>query len=98
LATFVLFIAVISRSFGRIGTARKLVQGNRNEEWLLWCLGAAVFAHVVVFFGIDYFDQMEFAWLALLAMISLTVSQAKRFPSRSIQKATALRVTRVALP
>ena len=70
LATLMLFIAIISRSFAGIGTARKLVAGDRNEEWLLWCLGAAVFAHVVAYFGIGYFDQMQVAWFVLLAIVS----------------------------
>ena len=73
LVTFVLFISIISRGFGRLGTARKSVEGNRADEWFLWCLGAAFFAHIVVYFGIDYFDQMEFAWLALLTFISAAV-------------------------
>ncbi len=78
LLTLGLFIAVISRCFGRLGTERKAVAGNRSAEWFLWCLGAALFAHLVVFVGIDYFDQMLFAWLALLAMISTSVSAANR--------------------
>jgi hypothetical protein len=87
LITFALFIAIISKCFGRIGTARKRVEGDRGEEWFLWCLGSAVFAHVVVYFGIDYFDQMEFAWLALLVMISMSVGRAMGAPSRQQVKA-----------
>jgi hypothetical protein len=70
LIAFVLFIALLSKAFGMIGDARKLVSGNSKEEWFVWCVGAAMFAHLVAYFGIDYFDQMQFAWLALLAMIS----------------------------
>ena len=73
LLAFVLFVSIISRAFSRIGTARKLAEGNRSEEWFLWCLGAAVFSHVVSYFGIGYFDQMQFAWFALLAIISVAV-------------------------
>jgi hypothetical protein len=69
----VLFILIISRGFSRLGTARKLVEGNRSQEWFLWCLGASLFSHVVGFFGVKYFDQMQFAWFALLAMISVAV-------------------------
>ncbi|HEY7337742.1 MAG TPA: hypothetical protein VH639_22810 [Bryobacteraceae bacterium] len=69
LLTVCLFIGIISRSFGRIGSARKAVEGDRKEEWLLWCLGCSIFAHVVAYFGIGYFDQMQFAWFALLAII-----------------------------
>ena len=74
LLTFVLFIVLLSRCFGRLGATRRLVEGNRNEEWVRWCLGAALFAFITGFFGIDMFDQLEFAWVALLAMISMTVS------------------------
>jgi hypothetical protein len=77
LLTFVLFIALISKCLGWLGTKRKIVAGYRSEEWILWCLGSAMFAHLVVFIGIDYFDQMLFAWFALLAIISMSVSTAK---------------------
>jgi hypothetical protein len=93
LSTFVLFIAMISKCFGKIGTARKSVEGSRTEEWFLWCLGASMFAHLVVFFGIDYFDQMEFAWFALLAMISMAVTAAKRLPSPKARQALTPELT-----
>jgi hypothetical protein len=80
LATLACFIAIICRSFAGIGTARKLVAGNHKEEWFLWCLGAALFAHVVAYFGIGYFDQMQFAWFALLAIICVAVSETMRSP------------------
>ena len=44
LLTLVFYIAIFSRSFGAIGTARKQVNGDRGQEWLLWCLGSALFA------------------------------------------------------
>ena len=40
LLTLVCYIAIFSRSFGAIGTARKQVNGDRGQEWLLWCLGS----------------------------------------------------------
>ena len=67
---FWFFIAVIARSFGRLGKARKAVEGDRKQEWVMWLLGAAVFANVIAFFGITYWDQTEVCWYALLAMIS----------------------------
>ena len=69
-AAFVLFIVVITRCFGRIGTARKLVDGDREQEFFFWLLGAALFTHIVAFFGISYTDNIQFYWLAVLAMIS----------------------------
>jgi len=82
LISFVLFIALVSRAFGMIGNARKRASGNRKEEWFIWCIGAAMFAHVVAYFGIDYFDQMQFAWLALLAMISALSVEAVPFETK----------------
>jgi hypothetical protein len=74
LATLVFFIAIIFYSFRELGTTRKYVSGDKGYEWLLWCLGASLFAHVMGYFGIGYFDQMQVVWFALLAMISATTT------------------------
>lgn len=71
LAALIFFILVISRSFGRLGTARKRA-ATKRQEWTLWLLGAALFANVVSFFGVNYFDQVRVAWFALLSMICAT--------------------------
>ena len=76
LLTLVLFISVISRAFGRLGTARKAVEGDVKAEWFLWCLCAAVLSHVVAYFGIGYYDQIQVAWYALLAIVSAAVLEA----------------------
>ena len=68
LAALVFYILVISRTFGRLGDARKRAQ-NKKQEWLFWFLGSAIFANVVAFFGVNYFDQSRIAWFALLAMV-----------------------------
>ena len=80
LITFVLVIAVISRSFSGLGDARKLVEHKRNEAWYFWCLGAALFSNLVAFFGMSYFDQMQFAWYSLLAIISVSVYETGSSP------------------
>jgi hypothetical protein len=48
-----------------------------------------MFAHVVAYFGIDYFDQIEFAWLAFLAIIPVAVFEAMRAPAPQAQEALA---------
>lgn len=70
LVAFILFIAMISVCFARLGNARKAMEGDTKREWLFWLLGAALFAHVVAFFGVNYFDQTKYVWFLLLAMIS----------------------------
>jgi hypothetical protein len=41
-------------------------------------LGASLFANVVAFFGISYFDQTIVAWYALLAMIYAATISVRR--------------------
>src|SRR5438309_1844400 len=71
---FALFLAMISFCFSRIGKARKAVEGDRAKEWYFWFLGAALFANVVGFFGVSYFDQTKVMWFALLAVICTATS------------------------
>lgn len=66
--TFVFFVLVISKAFGRIGRARKLVEGDKDQEWYFWLLGVTLFTHVVSYFGITYQDQTKFSWCAFLAI------------------------------
>ena len=70
LATFVCFVAMVSIGFSWIGKARKAVEGDRKQEWIVWLLGVTLFSHVVAFFGISYWDQTRVSWYALFAMIS----------------------------
>ena len=70
LATLICFVLLVSRNFGRIGNARKLVDDEPKKQWLFWLLGVALFSHVVSFFGISFNDQSEYAWYALLAIIA----------------------------
>lgn len=78
LAALVLFIAILSRSFGGLGTARKLVEGNKNEEWFLWCLGAALFSTFVSFFGCSFMAQMQMQLFAFIAMICVAIYEARQ--------------------
>jgi hypothetical protein len=70
LVAFVFFIVVIGRCYKRIGATRKLFSKRETDEWLVWFLGAALFANLAAFFGADYFDQSKLSWFLLLAMIS----------------------------
>jgi hypothetical protein len=70
IATLILFILMVAWSFKRIGIERKRAEPNRQSEWLQWTLGSVLFAHMVAFFGADYFDQTKFWWFAFLAMVS----------------------------
>jgi hypothetical protein len=89
LATFICFIALISKSFGRIGDARKAVRGDRKQEWFLWCLGAALVSHIGAFFGISYFDHTQISWFALLIMINVVTAARLKRTAKKPQAALA---------
>ena len=70
LMTLILFIAIIVFSFRGLGRAIQTTKDDPGRRRLAWGLGAALFAHVVTFVGISYWDQMILIWYLLLAMIS----------------------------
>ena len=85
LLTLVCFIAIFSRSFGAIGRARRQVSVDREQEFLLWCLGADLFANVVAFFGINYMAQLLMSLFPLLACISVATFEARHATVRLMQ-------------
>lgn len=69
LVTFILFVTLIVICFKRLGNARRGIEGDKIQEWFYWLLGTALFAHVVAFFGIAYFDQTRMVWFVTLSII-----------------------------
>lgn len=69
LIALVLFILMIASAYSRIGKARRIVT-TQKQQWYFWFLGCALFANLVAFFGVNYYDQLKVSWFALLAMIS----------------------------
>jgi len=70
LATFICFVLIIARTFGKIGKARKLVESDRKQEWYMWLLAVTLLTHCVCFFGITYFDTTKIVWFAFLAIVT----------------------------
>jgi hypothetical protein len=97
LLTLVCFLAIISRSFSRLGKMRWRVEGDRKEEWLFWCLCAVMVAHIFAFFGISYFDQTRVWWWAFLAMISAATVGLKAKKKPQAQEEPSLVVDGVAV-
>lgn len=96
LITLILFIAVIVYGFKKLGIARNALEGNLKTDQLLWVLGCVLFANVVTFFGVGYFDQTMFAWLTLLAMISAATAFAGEVPV--VQPETLANFARAGFP
>jgi hypothetical protein len=79
LLPFILLLAVLVYGFKYVGRARRAAGGDKPRTLFIWALGSALFANVVAFFGISYFDQTMVAWYFLLAAISVgTAVRAKK--------------------
>jgi hypothetical protein len=78
LLTLIFYLAIFKVSFSSIGTARRLVAGIREQEWLLWCLGSSLFATVVAHFGINYMAQLIMGFFPLVASIFVATSEARQ--------------------
>jgi len=71
LLSLIIFITIFVRSFRYLGLAMRKVRGIALDvELFLWALGATLYATMVNFFSVSYFDQIDVIWYLLLAMIS----------------------------
>lgn len=77
LIPFLLFLATLVYGFKYLGNARKRMANDRRSAMFVWALGAGLFANVVSFFGISYFDQTIVVWYGLLAAISAVALSAR---------------------
>lgn len=77
LLALICYVAIFVRGFSALGTARKLVNGDRGQEWLLWCLGSTLFATVVAHFGINYMAQLIMGFFPLVVCINVATTEAK---------------------
>ena len=85
LVPLLLFLAIIVLGFKYVGGARRSCAGDRKEEMFIWGVGASMFANVVAFFGISYFDQTIIAWYALLAMISAMAFSVRKVTAKKTE-------------
>ena len=70
-----LFIFIIIKCFQGLGNAQELDLSEPIwNRFCLWCIGVALFTHVVAFFSISYFDQIIAFWYILIAIISAIVN------------------------
>jgi hypothetical protein len=80
LICLVCFIAMIVVCFRKLFAARKAVAEDKRKEWLYWLFDASLFAQIMVYFGISYYDQMSVVWYSLLVMIWTITLQASSVP------------------
>lgn len=81
-----LFIAVIVACFGIIGRIIKARTLDRNDQLMVWSLGASLFTHSMMFLVVSYFGQIVMLWNLVLGLI---VSMASIYLSRAKEDAAA---------
>src|SRR5205807_9208175 len=75
LLALLLFIVIIVRAYRSLGCALAEVRSESGKnEWILWCLGATLFGHLMNFFSVSYFDQMHVVWWGFLGIVSSVTS------------------------
>ena len=78
LIPLVALVAMLVYGFKYAGRARRFYAGDRRQERFIWAISAALFANVVAFMGVSYFDQTIVPWYAVLAIISTVTVAARR--------------------
>jgi hypothetical protein len=81
-------LAILVYGFKYVGKARRFYEGNHKQEHFLWAIGASLFANVIAFMGISYFDQTIVPWYALVAIISAVRLAARK--GRPVTEAVAI--------
>jgi hypothetical protein len=64
----VLFVGILVVAFRTLGGVLKRSDLRRGPKQFAWCLGSSLFAAMVAFLGISFFDQSIVIWYALLSM------------------------------
>jgi len=77
-------MAILVYGFKYLGRARRIVR-EKKQKVFLWVLGASLFANVISFFGISYWDQTLVVWYGLLAAISAAVVIRSDSPTISLK-------------
>jgi hypothetical protein len=58
LPLIVLFIAIVAKGFSFVGQSlRNKIDLPHKSRYMVWALGASLFAHATAFLGVSYFDQ-----------------------------------------
>lgn len=79
LPLMLLFIAILAKSFASVGRAVK----DNAQPFLVWTLGASLFAHAMAFLGVSFFDQsILFPYMLLACIASCSPQALKQLKTR----------------
>ncbi len=83
LLALILFVALFSRSFRAIGNARVAFEADGPKQFALWTMGCVVFTQLMVFVGVNYFDQTRMVWYLILCMVIAITGEYGLVPARA---------------
>ena len=70
LLLLLLFLAILFRAFQLLGRGMtQLRLASDRDEFILWCVGASLFAHCFAFVSVNYFDQSNAALSLVLGTV-----------------------------
>ncbi len=87
--TLALFLAILTYSFQTVGRAAKKGVLPAGADKVAWSLGAALFVHVISFFGVSYFDQIKVILYMNLAMIAAVRCLVESAPVKAPETSAA---------
>jgi hypothetical protein len=91
IVTLILFTSIVVICFATLGRATRMMEGqSRRVQLLFWCTGATLFAHVVSFMSVSYFDQNVVNWYLLLAITATMATECRRAVRESFRKESAV--------
>lgn len=75
-----IFVGILFKSFQLLGRSMRSMRATRaTDEFVLWCVGAALFSHCIGFLGVPYFDQSYVFLFFLIGSIpALALSPVRR--------------------
>lgn len=88
LGSLILMVALLIQGFRYIGRALVVIRSNKSTEksleYLCWGLGVVLWVHLINWFGITYWDQINLVWFMHLASISSLTEKIIRPESEDI--------------
>ena len=70
IAQLLLFVMIIVAGFIAAGRLWRTVESDREQLWMVWAMGIALFIHATNFIAVSYFGQIIIEWYLTLAMIA----------------------------
>lgn len=79
LAALFLFIWLLVECFRSIGRAQRWKSRySENEQYMIWALGVGIVGHMLSFFSVSYFDQINIFWYLTIVMAAGLVRNTAR--------------------